>query len=44
MAGQGEELWMEVNKSHQSLLKSLDHGTAKTLSDQMEGERKRSVT
>ncbi|KAM9339272.1 nesprin-2a [Symphorus nematophorus] len=37
----GEELWASVDKSHQSLMKTLHHGTAQALDGQMEGERKR---
>ncbi len=38
-----EELWASVDKSYQSLVKTLHHGTAQALHDQMEGGRKRSV-
>uniref|UniRef100_A0A3B4YV88 Nesprin-2-like n=1 Tax=Seriola lalandi dorsalis TaxID=1841481 RepID=A0A3B4YV88_SERLL len=40
-AGKGETLWAAVEKSFQSLMKTLHHGAAQALSDQMEGERKR---
>ncbi|XP_037606336.1 nesprin-2-like isoform X2 [Sebastes umbrosus] len=40
-AGKGEELWASVDKSYQSLVKTLHHGTAQALDDQMRGERKR---
>lgn len=43
-ARHGEELWAAVDKSYQSLMKTLDHGRAQSLGDQMEGERTRSVT
>ena len=43
-AGQGEELWAAVDKSYQSLMKTVDHGRAQSLRDQMEEERGRSVT
>lgn len=42
-AGKGEEVWASVDKSYQTLVKTLCRGTAQTLHDQMEGERKRSV-
>ncbi|XP_022621783.1 nesprin-1-like [Seriola dumerili] len=40
-AGKGEALWATVEKSFQSLMKTLHRGAAQALSDQMEGERKR---
>ncbi|XP_044023969.1 nesprin-2 isoform X2 [Siniperca chuatsi] len=40
-AGKGEELWASLDKSYQSFVKTLHHGTAQALDDQMEGERKR---
>ncbi|KAI3364132.1 hypothetical protein L3Q82_010949, partial [Scortum barcoo] len=36
----GEELWASVDKSYQSLVKTLHHRTAQALDDQIEGERK----
>ena len=42
-ATQGEELWAAVDKTYQSLMKTLNHGRAESLRDQMEGARKRSV-
>ncbi|TKS76359.1 Nesprin-2 KASH domain-containing protein 2 [Collichthys lucidus] len=38
-AGKGEELWQSVDKSYQSLVKSVHGATAEALNDQMEGER-----
>ncbi|XP_067338852.1 nesprin-2 isoform X4 [Channa argus] len=40
-AGRGEALWAAVEKSYQSLVKSLHCETPQALCDQMEGERKR---
>ncbi|XP_044232894.1 nesprin-2-like isoform X4 [Thunnus albacares] len=40
-ARRGEELWVAVDKSYQSLMKTLDLGRAQSLRDKMEGERKR---
>ncbi|XP_071395747.1 LOW QUALITY PROTEIN: nesprin-2-like [Centroberyx affinis] len=40
-AGSGEELWAAVDKSYQSLGKTVHHGAAQLLTDQVEGERKR---
>uniref|UniRef100_UPI0037E98A37 nesprin-2a n=1 Tax=Semicossyphus pulcher TaxID=241346 RepID=UPI0037E98A37 len=40
-AGKEGEIWASLDKSCQSLLKSLHHGTAQALEDQMGGERKR---
>ncbi|KAL7388816.1 hypothetical protein ABVT39_021245 [Epinephelus coioides] len=40
-AGKGEELLVYVDKSYQSLVKTLHPGTVQTLEDQMRGERKR---
>ncbi|KAM7395095.1 hypothetical protein PAMA_006717 [Pampus argenteus] len=40
-ARQGEELWMALDKSCQSLTKTLDRRRAQSLDDQLEGERKR---
>ncbi|XP_068433248.1 nesprin-2a [Clinocottus analis] len=40
-ARKGETLWASVDKSYQSLVKTLHRGTAKALEDQMSGERKR---
>ncbi|KAM3861499.1 nesprin-2-like [Diretmus argenteus] len=40
-ARRGEELWASVDKSYQSLGKSVDRGTAQLLADRMEGERTR---
>ncbi|XP_045916269.1 nesprin-2 isoform X3 [Micropterus dolomieu] len=37
----GEQLWASLDKSYQSLVKTLHHGTAQALEDQMEEERKR---
>ncbi|XP_068564553.1 nesprin-2a [Cebidichthys violaceus] len=37
----GEKLWASVDKSYQSIVKTLHHGTAQALDDQMSGERKR---
>lgn len=42
-AGKGEELWASVDKSYQSLVKTLHRGTAQDLDDQREGERQRSA-
>lgn len=42
-AGKGEEVWASVDKSYQSLVKTLHRGTAQALHDQLEEERKRSV-
>nr|XP_046228198.1 nesprin-2 isoform X4 [Scatophagus argus] len=39
--GKGEELWASVDKSYQSLVKTLHRGTAQALDDQLEEERKR---
>ncbi|XP_042359998.1 LOW QUALITY PROTEIN: nesprin-1-like [Plectropomus leopardus] len=41
MAGKGEELWASVDKSYQSLVKSLHCATTQMLDDQMRGEQKR---
>lgn len=40
-ARKGEELWASLDKSSQSLVKIVHHGTAQVLDDQMEEERKR---
>ncbi|KAK2855974.1 hypothetical protein Q5P01_004709 [Channa striata] len=40
-AGKGEALWAEVEKSYQSLVKSLHCETAQALCDRMEAERTR---
>ncbi|XP_058468686.1 nesprin-2-like isoform X4 [Solea solea] len=40
-AEKGEELWAAVEKSLHSLVKTLHGGTARVLSDQLEGEQKR---
>lgn len=37
----GEELWAAVEKSHRSLIKTLQRETAQALGGQMAGERKR---
>lgn len=42
-ASRGEELLASVDKSYQSLVKTLHCETAQALEDQIEGERKRSV-
>lgn len=42
-AEKGEELWAAVEKSFQSLMKTLHFGAAQALGVQMEVERKRSV-
>ncbi|XP_054618423.1 nesprin-2 isoform X2 [Dunckerocampus dactyliophorus] len=39
--GQGEELWKDVYKSFQGLLKTLDGRTSQSLGDRMEQERQR---
>ncbi|XP_062293145.1 nesprin-2 isoform X5 [Scomber scombrus] len=40
-AGRGEELWAAVDKLYQSLMKTVDHGRAQSLCEQMEEERGR---
>ncbi|XP_059211817.1 nesprin-1 [Centropristis striata] len=40
-AGKGEDLWATLDKSYQSLVKTLHHGTVEGLDDQIRGERQR---
>nr|XP_020459524.1 nesprin-1-like [Monopterus albus] len=39
-AGKGGDLWTGVEKSYQSLVKTLHHGVVQALDEQVEGERK----
>lgn len=40
-ARKGDELWASVDKSYQSLVELVHHGTARFLDDHMEEERQR---
>ncbi|XP_041660769.1 nesprin-2 [Cheilinus undulatus] len=40
-AGKEGEIWVTLDKSCESLVKNLHHGTAQAVRDQMDGERKR---
>ncbi|XP_061668449.1 nesprin-2 [Syngnathoides biaculeatus] len=41
MCGQGKKIWVDINKSLQILMKTLDGGATESLNDRIEQERKR---